>query len=79
MGLVWYLYLSDTPASHLDIDCLLTLHFDASSSCVIPFAFRNSIIFSDNFIKDYLLQLLILLYKIFIIFTTNFKVLFRNL
>ena len=36
-------------ASHFDIDCLLTLHIVASSSCVIPFVFLSSIIFSDNF------------------------------
>ena len=28
-------------ASHFEMDCLLTLQAAASSSCVIPYAFRN--------------------------------------
>ena len=39
--MVWYLYLSDTPVSHLDTALLLTQSFSASTACVMPFASRR--------------------------------------
>ena len=46
MGLVWYLYLSDTPCSHLEIVCRTTFNLMASSSCESPFAFLIAFMFS---------------------------------
>ena len=41
-GLVWYLYLSETPVSHLDTVLAETFNVSASCACVIPFSLRSS-------------------------------------
>ena len=46
MGLVWYLYLSDTPCSHLETVCRTTFSLTASSCCESPFDFLIALIFS---------------------------------
>ena len=41
MGLVWYLYLSEPPLSHLETALSLTCSRSASYRCVIPFSVRS--------------------------------------
>ena len=48
---MWYLYLSDTPFSHLLTACRLTPSSSASASCDIPFSFLSFCSFSLNFIS----------------------------
>ena len=55
----------------------LTLQMDASSSCVIPFAFLSAMIFSDNFIA--VPPHWFVLYTIMTLYATNMEVLFGNL
>ena len=49
MGLVWYLYLSEPPVSHLLIALSEIRSFWAKSFCVYPFSFRSSDIKAPNF------------------------------
>ena len=41
VGLMWYLYLSETSLSHFDSACRVTFNSPASSSCVIPNCVRR--------------------------------------
>ena len=54
--MVWYLYLSEPPCSHLEIVCRTTFSLTASSSCESPFDFLIDFMFSFN-IMDNLLSL----------------------
>ena len=53
--MVWYLYLSETPCSHLEIVCRTTFSLIASSCCESPFDFLIAFMFSFN-IEDSLLS-----------------------
>ena len=46
--MVWYLYLSEPPHSHLDMVCALTFSASAACSWVSFFATRNPLRFSDS-------------------------------
>lgn len=48
VGMVWYLYLSESPDSHFEIAVLETNNASASSSCVKPRLFLNFWSFSWN-------------------------------
>ena len=39
--MVWYLYLSETPVSHLDTVLPETFNISANCSCVMPFSLRS--------------------------------------
>lgn len=41
MGLMWYLYLSEPPVSHLDTVLPETFNISANCSCVMPFSLRS--------------------------------------
>ena len=43
--MVWYLYLSESPDSHLETACGVTESFCASCSCVSPALWRRDLIF----------------------------------
>ena len=46
--MVWYLYLSESPCSHLEIVCRTTCSLIASSSCESPFDFLMVLMFLFN-------------------------------
>ena len=52
--MVWYLYLSESPVSHLEIVCLTTFNLIASSSCESPLDFRIALMFSFSIMDDLL-------------------------
>ena len=48
--MVWYLYLSETPVSHFETDCLVTAKHSANSSCVFPDSLRANLRFLPKLI-----------------------------